>query len=50
MGDIQDPSAPRFLANTPDDGDLLWAMTRADFINASGTIRPDGDINLFSPN
>lgn len=49
MGDIDDPSAPRFLANTPDDPTLLQAMTETDFIAANGAVDRDGERNIFSP-
>ena len=47
MGDITDPSAPRFLANVPDDKDLLMAMTQADFIGSNGLVVRHGDVNLL---
>lgn len=49
LGDGGDPMAPRFLANTPADPDLLAAMTREDFLGARGRVAADGRINRFTP-
>ncbi|MBT6313504.1 MAG: acetyl-CoA acetyltransferase [Alphaproteobacteria bacterium] len=49
MGDINDPSTPRFLANAPADAATLTAMTETDFIGTSGAVSRQGDINLFTP-
>ncbi len=39
----------RFIANTPADSDLLWSMTRREFVGTSGRVRHDADSgrNLF---
>jgi acetyl-CoA C-acetyltransferase len=39
----------RFLANTPDDTDLLDAMTNGEFLNRAGRVHNDGNRNLFTP-
>jgi acetyl-CoA C-acetyltransferase len=49
LGAHDDPAAPRFLANAPDDADLLSAMTKQDFIGAEGAVVQDGGINRFIP-
>jgi acetyl-CoA C-acetyltransferase len=50
LGDGSDPMAPRFIANTPHDTDLLSAMTREDFLGRAGSVVREGDINIFRPN
>lgn len=50
LGDGSDPKAPRFIANTPHDADLLSAMTREDFLGRAGRVTREGDINIFRPN
>lgn len=49
IGEGDDRLTPRFLANAPDDLDLLVAMTREDFLGRGGTVCPDGEINRFRP-
>lgn len=44
-----DPAAARFVANTPDDPDILNAMTEEDFLGRPGRVRQDGGVNLFTP-
>jgi acetyl-CoA C-acetyltransferase len=41
----------RFFANTPVDRDLLWSMTREEFIGATGTVSTDSATKMavFSP-
>lgn len=49
LGDGSDPTSPRFVANTPDDADLLTAMTREDFIGRSGRVANVDRINIMRP-
>ena len=42
MGDINDPSTPRFLANAPADAATLTAMTETDFIGIKRGSKPPG--------
>ncbi len=37
--------SPRFLANTPPDPELLWAMTRQEFVGRRGRVSPDVESN-----
>lgn len=39
----------RFLAHTPQDGDLLKAMTQEDFLGRSGTVVAGDPVNVFTP-
>ncbi len=50
LGNGEKPGA-RFIANTPPDRDLLWSMTREEFVGASGYVSadPDSDRNIFRP-
>ncbi|MCH8921086.1 MAG: hypothetical protein IIA23_10360 [Chloroflexi bacterium] len=50
LGDGEKPGA-RFIANTPPDADLMWAMTREEFIGASGHVSRDAETkrNVFRP-
>jgi len=50
LGNGEKPGA-RFIANTPPDADLMRAMTREEFVGASGRVSHDGesDRNVFSP-
>jgi acetyl-CoA C-acetyltransferase len=50
LGDGEKPGA-RFIANTPPDSDLLWAMTRQEFIGTSGRVHHDAESgrNVFQP-
>ncbi|MEQ8828019.1 MAG: acetyl-CoA acetyltransferase, partial [Parvibaculum sp.] len=48
MGDINDLSAPRFVANTPADPDLLAAMTREDFVGCRGRVANTGKRNILT--
>jgi acetyl-CoA C-acetyltransferase len=50
LGDGEKPGA-RFIANTPADADLMRAMTREEFVGASGRVSHDAesDRNVFSP-
>ena len=50
LGDGEKPGA-RFIANTPPDSDLLWSMTREEFIGTSGQVTRDADTdrNIFRP-
>ena len=49
----RDAQGRRFFANTPADKDLLWSMTREEFVGRPGTVTPqetDGVTrNIFSP-
>ncbi|WP_416899060.1 MAG: acetyl-CoA acetyltransferase [Minwuia sp.] len=47
LGDGSDPMAPRFVANTPKDPDLLTAMTREDFIGRSGAVTNADRLNVM---
>lgn len=49
LGDGADPTAPRFLANTPADPDLLDAMAREEFLGTRGTVTTGEKRNLFRP-
>lgn len=49
LGDGSDPMAPRFLAGTPDDPDLLTTMTMENFIGRSGTVANVAGMNVFTP-
>jgi acetyl-CoA C-acetyltransferase len=49
MGEPSDPTAPRFLANTPADADLLLAMTKEDFLGCAGYVSAGDAGNLFVP-
>lgn len=44
-------SGERFFANTPPDRDLLWAMTREEFVGRTGAVAPDSAAqkNTFTP-
>jgi hypothetical protein len=50
LGYGEKPGA-RFIANTPPDTDLLWAMTREEFIGASGQVsyEAESERNVFRP-
>jgi len=48
LGDPGDPDAPRFVANTPTDPDLLQAMTTEDFLGRSGTVETHDGLNIFA--
>lgn len=39
----------RFIANTPDDRDLLTAMTTEEFLNAPGRVENRDGVNVFTP-
>ena len=49
LGDTDDPHAPRFVANTPKDSDVLRAMTSEEFIGHSGCVTNNAELNVFSP-
>ena len=44
-------SGERFIANTPTDADLLWSMTREEFIGTKGTVNTDATTKqaVFTP-
>jgi acetyl-CoA C-acetyltransferase len=50
LGDGEQRGA-RFFANTPADSDLLWSMTRSEFVGTSGRVCHDTDSgrNVFQP-
>jgi len=50
LGDGEQPGA-RFIANTPPDADLMWAMTREEFIGTSGHVshEAESERNVFRP-
>lgn len=50
LGDREKPG-PRFIANTPPESDLLWCLTRQEFIGTSGRVSPDpgSGRNVFWP-
>jgi len=50
LGELDDPDAPRFIANTPVDTKLLKRMMETDFVGATGTVTHNNDRNLFTPN
>ncbi len=39
----------RFIANTPDDGNLLADMTAQDYLGSAGTVVHDDGRNIFTP-
>ncbi len=47
LGDGSDPMAPRFIANTGKDDDLLVEMARTDFIGRSGNVTNIDRINIM---
>ena len=47
FGRLQDGT--RFIANTPEDPDLLQEMVERDFIGARGLVASDGERNIFTP-
>lgn len=49
LGDGSNPDAPRFIAKTPLDTDMLTAMTREDFLGARGRVSTGDRHNIFSP-
>lgn len=50
LGAHDDPSATRFIANAPNDPDLLLSMTARDMVGARGNIaRSSQDTNVLSP-
>jgi len=50
LGGGEKPGA-RFIANTPPDSDLLWSMTRKEFVGTSGRVRQEAESgrNIFRP-
>lgn len=48
LGDGSNPDAPRFIAKTPLDTDMLTAMTREDFLGARGRVSTGDRHNIFS--
>ncbi len=50
LGDGEKPGA-RFIANTPADRDLLWSLTRQEFVGACGRVSHDAQSgrNVFHP-
>lgn len=49
LGDVSDPSAPRFLANTAPDRDLMLSLTRENLIGHTGRVSPGKQHNFFDP-
>ena len=49
LGLDDDPTASRFIANTPNDVGLLMDMTRTDFLGAKGRVQTGGEVNIFTP-
>ncbi|HSP54475.1 MAG TPA: acetyl-CoA acetyltransferase, partial [Dehalococcoidia bacterium] len=51
IGRLGDGSGPRFFANIPANGELLWAMTREECVERRGRVAPDPETrrNLFTP-
>lgn len=45
----RDARGRRFCSVTPDDPDLLLAMTREDFLGRTGTVEAGDKVNLFRP-
>ncbi|MGI9523805.1 MAG: acetyl-CoA acetyltransferase, partial [Hyphomicrobiaceae bacterium] len=44
------PDGRRFIANTPEDGDLLRSMTEVDYVGRTGTVLASDDgRNIFVP-
>lgn len=49
LGEASDPMAPRFIAQTPLDAELLRTMTSQDCLGAPGRVANDGRLNVFRP-
>ncbi len=51
IGRLEDGSKRRFFANTDPDRELLWAMTREEFVGRRGRVAHDAATgkNIFSP-
>lgn len=51
IGRLGDGSGSRFLANTEIDSELMWQMTREEFVGRRGTVSPDPSTgrNVFTP-
>ena len=47
FGRLEDDS--RFIANTPNDIDLMLKMTTEDFLGVSGNVKNSEGINIFTP-
>lgn len=47
FGRLEDGS--RFIANTPEDANLLHDMTDRDYVGASGSVRSTDERNVFTP-
>ena len=44
-----DSNGYRFIANTPNDNDLLLDMTKSDYLNKAGIVTNKNGKNLFTP-
>ncbi len=51
VGEGPSRAAPRFIANTPANAELLWSMTRDEFVGRRGRVSPDPETgrNVFAP-
>ena len=43
------PDGSRFIANTPDDSDLMLEMTSKDYLGAEGKVTEANGVNIFTP-
>ena len=43
------PDGSRFIANTPDDSDLMLEMTSKDYLAAEGKVTEANGVNIFTP-
>jgi acetyl-CoA C-acetyltransferase len=50
VGRLGDGTGARFFANTPANSELLWAMTREEYVGRRGTVAPDPETgrNVFT--
>ncbi|MEM7405553.1 MAG: acetyl-CoA acetyltransferase [Pseudomonadota bacterium] len=49
LGHDDDTTAPRFLANLPEDRALLESVTEQDFLGMRGQVSHEGGLNRFEP-
>jgi acetyl-CoA C-acetyltransferase len=49
IGRLGDRRGQRFVANTPADRDLMFAMTRQEFVRTRGRVRTEDGRNVFEP-
>jgi acetyl-CoA C-acetyltransferase len=49
IGRLDNGTSARFFANTPQDRDLMLAMTREEFVGRRGRVRTEDGRNVFGP-